>query len=181
MKGTKASRGITMVEITIGVLIISILMAAVMKMMGAGMRGSTKGMAHLANMEAAAVLMSQIEYDLLRASSIVDPPAGEKAEVARWDILTNEGSGKSTIIYNLLNNGIERKLDSGSEKHDYIYCKGLDVKLAFRHVKFDDAAATAFRSGMWVELSVASSKKSNNNEEFKMKRLILCKNILTQP
>lgn len=170
--------GLTMIEIVIGALIISIIMAVVMNMFGAGLRGSTKGMANLTNMEAAAVLMSQIEYDLLRASRLIDPLPDSSDKVARWELLSDDGSGNGTVIYNLLANGIERQLDSGSGSQKHVYCKGLEVSLLFRHVCFNDTGKGTQRSGMWVELSVASAKKSNNNEEFKMKRLILCKNIL---
>lgn len=177
MNKNLTKHGVTMIEIVIGVLIISILMAVVMNVLGAGMRGSTRGMAHLTNMEAAAVLMSQIEYDLLRADKLLDPAPGMADGVARWDILTTAGSGKGTVIYNLLDNGIERKLDAGSTDQKYVYCKGLDVKLSFRHVNFTGAAGSGSKAGMWVELSVATPKKIGSSEEFKMKRLILCRNI----
>ncbi len=167
--------GVTLIEVTIGVFIVSLLLAAVMNLFGAGMRGSKKGMAHLTNMESAAILMSQIEYDLLRSVDLLDPAPGVSDKVARWKILTPEGEG--TIIYNLLPGGIERKLDAGSDDQKYLYCKGLDVKLAFRHVTFDSAPGSGAKAGMWVELSVASPKKLGSTEEFKMKRLILCRNI----
>ena len=175
MSQSHLNKGITLIEVCVGVLIISILMAAVMNLFGAGMRGSTKGMAHLTNMEAAAVLMSQIEYDLLRAVKLLDPAPGVSDRVARWEITTNSGTG--TIIYNLLDNGIERKLDGTSDDQKYVYCKGLDVKLAFRHVTFASSPGSGEKAGMWVEVSVATPKKLGSSEEFKMKRMILCRNI----
>lgn len=179
MKIKNAARcGLTMIEIVIGALIISIIMAVVMNMFGAGLRGSTKGMANLTNMEAAAVLMSQIEYDLLRATAISDPLPDSSDKVARWEMFDGDGAGVGTVIYNQLSDGIERQLDSPGGNHKYVYCKGLEVSLIFRHVRFNDAAKNQQKVGMWVELAVASVKKSNNGEEFKMKRLVLCKNIL---
>lgn len=168
-------RGVTLIEVAIGSFIISLLMAAVMNLFGAGMRGSTKGMAHLTNMEAAAVLMSQIEYDLLRAVKVLDPAPGASDKVARWEILTDTGNG--TIIYNLLDNGIEREFDGTSDDNKHVYCKGLDVKLAFSHVTFAASPGSGNKAGMWVEISVATPKKGGSSEEFKMKRLILCRNI----
>ncbi len=168
-------QGITLIEVAIGVFIISILMAAIMNLFGAGMRGSTKGMAHLTNMEAASVLMSQIEYDLMRAVKLLDPAPGSSDKVARWEILTDSGNG--TIIYNLLDNGIEREFDGSSDDNKHVYCKGLDVKLAFRHVTFAASPGSGNKAGMWVEISVATPKKGNNSEEFRIKRLILCRNI----
>ncbi|HNX75875.1 MAG TPA: prepilin-type N-terminal cleavage/methylation domain-containing protein [Candidatus Rifleibacterium sp.] len=168
-------QGVTLIEVAIGSFIISLLMASVMNLFGAGMRGSTKGMAHLTNMEAAAVLMSQIEYDLLRAVKLLDPAPGASDKVARWEILTDSGNG--TIIYNLLDNGIEREFDGTSDDNKHIYCKGLDVKLAFSHVTFAASPGAGNKAGMWVEISVATPKKGGSSEEFKMKRLILCRNI----
>jgi hypothetical protein len=180
MNSRSGRSGLTIIEVVIGALIISIIMAVVMNMFGAGLRGSTKGMANLTNMEAAAVLMSQIEYDLLRATEISDPAPDTADKVARWEMLIDESSGKGTVIYNLLADGIERQLDCGTGNQKYIYCKGLDVSLQFRHLLFKDPEKDIERAGMWVELAVASAKKSNNGEEFKMKRLILCKNVVRQ-
>ncbi|MDD2623700.1 MAG: type II secretion system protein, partial [Candidatus Riflebacteria bacterium] len=83
-------KGLTLIEICIGVVIVSLLMVTVMKLLGTGMSGSQKGLSHLANMEAASILMSQIEYDLMRAYELTDPPVGEKSISARWKMLTDE-------------------------------------------------------------------------------------------
>lgn len=169
--------GLTMVEIVVGALIISIILAVLMNVFGAGLRGSSKGMAHLTNMEAAAILMSQIEYDLLRASIIKDPACNASDKVARWDVLTDDGTGKGTVIYNQVTGGIERQFDSDAGNLKHMYCRGLDVALSFRHVIFNDPVRALQKTGMWVELSVSSAKKSVGTEEFKMKRLFICRNI----
>ncbi len=168
-------RGITLVEISIASFIVTLLIGSVIHLFNAGVRGSTKGMAHLTNMEATAVLMSQIEYDLLRAFQVEDPAPGVSDKVARWKILTPDGEGR--IIYNLLPEGIERKLDAPAGEQKYLYCKGLAVKLSFRHVTFAGGPASPEKAGMWVELSVATPKKNGNTEEFKMKRLIICRSL----
>lgn len=177
MRKQNSCRGLTIIEIVVGALIISVVMAVLMNVFGAGLRGSSKGMAHLTNMEAAAVLMSQIEYDLLRASVIKDPASNTSDKVARWDVLTESGSGKGTVIYNQTAGGIERQFDSDAGNLKHTYCRGLDVAISFRHVVFDDPTRAVQKAGMWVELRVASPRKSNTSEEFKMKRLILCRNI----
>ncbi len=177
MRKALRRNGLTMVEVVVGVLIISIILAVLMNFFGAGLRGSSKGMAHLTNMEAAAVLMSQIEYDLLRASIVKDPACNVSDKVARWDVLTDDGAGKATVIYNQLAGGIERQFDSAAGNLKHMYCRGLDVSLSFRHVVFDDPARAVQKTGMWVELIVSSAKKSSSTEEFRMKRLFICRNI----
>ncbi|MBU1106608.1 MAG: type II secretion system GspH family protein [Candidatus Riflebacteria bacterium] len=170
--------GITLVELVIGIVIISLLFVVVMNIFGAGLRGSNKGMAHLTIMEGAAILLSQIEYDLLRASVLLDPAVGTADKVARWEMLVDDAAGKGTIIYNLLDNGIERSLDVAGDQHKYVYCRGLKVGLQFHHVCMPDPENSAQRVGMWVELSVTAPEKFGTTEKFSMKRLIICKNII---
>ena len=170
--------GITLVELTIGIVIVSLIFVVVINIFGAGLRGSNKGMAHLTIMEGAAILLSQIEYDLLRASVILDPAAGSSDKVARWEMLLDGASGQGIISYNLVDSGIERNLDVAGDQHKHVYCRGLKVGLQFHHVSMPDPENSAQRVGMWVELSVAAPEKFGTSEEFSMKRLIICKNII---
>ncbi|KAF1081233.1 MAG: hypothetical protein GQF41_2501 [Candidatus Rifleibacterium amylolyticum] len=173
-----ARRGITLAELAIGLIIVSIIFVAVFNIFSVGLRGSNKGMAHLTIMEGAAILLSQIEYDLLRASLIKDPSAGSSDKDARWEILIDDSSDKGIIMYNLLDNGIERTVDVAGKQHKYIYCRGLEVGLKFQHVTLPDPATAQQKVGMWVELSLKAPEKFGTEEKFSMKRLIICKNIL---
>ncbi len=170
--------GITLAEMAIGLAIVSIIFAVVFNVFSIGLRGSNKGMAHLTIMEGAAILLSQIEYDLLRASVVKDPVAGASDKDARWEILLDDASGKGIIMYNLLDEGIQRTIDADGKQHKYIYCRGLKVGLKFQHVVLPDPANAQQKVGMWVELNVEAPEKFATEEKFSMKRLIICKNIL---
>lgn len=169
------SAGITLVEICVGVLILSLVMTAVMRMFAGGLKGSKQGMAHLTNMQTAAIIMAQIEYDLLRAIKIDDPAVNAVETAARWQFIREDGSN-STVIYNLLPDGLERHENnsiSGVNKH--IFGKGLNLKLQFRHLEFNIVAEKKVKESMWIELKVASDKDSS--EEFILRRLITCRNL----
>lgn len=170
--------GITLAEMAIGLIIISIIFVVVFNVFSIGLRGSNKGMAHLTIMEGAAILLSQIEYDLLRASVVKDPADGASDKDARWEILLDDSSGKGTIMYNLLDEGIERTIDAAGKQYKYVYCRGLKVAMKFQHVTLPDPANAQKKVGMWVELTVEAPEKFGTEEKFSMKRLIICKNIL---
>lgn len=168
-------RGITMVEACIAGLLLSVVMAVVMNMFAGGLKGSNKGMAHLTNMQTAALIMAQIEYDLMRATSLNDPAIETSDSSARWRISNQDGS-TSTVIYTQLANGLERQEDnsvSGLSKH--VFGRGLNLSALFRHLKFNLPANNLSKTGMWVQIKVSSDK--DNNEEFKSKRLIICRNL----
>ena len=169
---------LTLIEVCIGVVILSIVMAAVMNMFVGGLKGSSKGMAHLTNMQTAAIVMAQIEYDILRATNIIDPAVNASDNAGRWEFTSKDGI-VNTVIYNLLPDGIERQeFNSVSGKKTHVFGKGLNLKIQFRHLEFSDPIKKVIKEGMWVELD-ASTKKSND-EEFKLKRVIVCKNISKQ-
>ncbi|PKL43999.1 MAG: hypothetical protein CVV41_09555 [Candidatus Riflebacteria bacterium HGW-Riflebacteria-1] len=177
MKQNRPRRGITLIEITIGLIIISAIFAVVFNIFGVGLRGSHKGMAHLTIMEGAAILLAQIEYDLLRAYALTDPADGSSDKVARWEIFTEDSSGDGIVMYNLSDEGIERTLEVGGTVNKYVYCRGLTVGIKFHHISLPDPENSLKRVGMWVELSVAAPEKFATVEKFSMKRLIICKNI----
>ena len=167
--------GITLVEACIAGLLLSVVMAVVMSMFAGGLKGSNKGMAHLTNMQTAAIIMSQIEYDLMRAVEINDPAAETNDSAARWRMANQDGS-TSTVIYSLLTNGLERQEESGSgDKFKHIFGRGLNLSVNFRHLKFDLPDSHTSRKGMWVELKVSSDK--DHNEEFMIKRMVVCRSL----
>jgi len=179
MKQRSAKRlGLTLIEMVIGLIIISIIFVAVFNIFSIGLRGSNKGMAHLTIMEGAAILLAQIEYDLLRATKLKDPAAGASDKDARWEILLENTDNAGIIMYSLLEDGIERTADVDGKQHKYVYCRGLKVSLNFQHVTLSDPANAQQKAGMWVELNVEAPAKFATEEKFSMKRLIICKNIL---
>jgi prepilin-type N-terminal cleavage/methylation domain-containing protein len=173
-------KGLTLIEISIGIVIISLLMVTVMKLFGTGMSRSQKGLSHLANMEAANILMSQIEYDLMRASEITDPAIGEKALSARWKMLTDQTipDTTATVSYQNLDEAVKRTLIETGKTLEHTYCKGLKAVISFERVKFTDPKTGSEKQGLWINLSVSSPKKmAGETEKFDLKRLIMCKNF----
>lgn len=176
----KMKKGLTLIEICIGVVIVSLLMVTVMKLLGTGMSGSQKGLSHLANMEAASILMSQIEYDLMRAYELTDPPVGEKSISARWKMLTDETipDTTATVTYQNLDEAVKRTLIENGSTLEHTYCSGLKTVISFEKVRFTDPKTGGEKQGLWINLSVASPKKiSGETEKFELKRLIMCKNF----
>lgn len=168
-------KGVTLVELTIGIAISALLLCGIMNLLSAGMKGSTKGLAHQANMEAASILMSQIEYDLLRATDILDPQNNEKDKSARWKLFNARSkSGSGIVTYSVGADNVTRNVEmSDGTKENSVFCSGHKIELTF--TKF--AVETGFeqiRHGMFVELKVsAKDKKTAVAESFEMKRLIM--------
>ncbi len=170
--------GVTLIEVCIGALLLSIILTIVMNLFAGGLKGSNKGMAHLTNMNSAAVIMAQIENDILRATKIMDPTIETTETAARWE-LQNEDGTTSTIIYNLLPNGLERKEDSPSSgKKNHIFGRDLNLKIRFRHLEFLLTKEKTRKEGMWVELKVSTNSK--NDEEFSLNRLVLSRNLVSE-
>ena len=181
---TRNKRAFTLVEISIGIIIASLLIIGLMSLFRAGMKGSSKGMAHQENMETASILMSQIEYDLLRSYSISYPQNGSEEDGAKWDFYYgNSDSSKASVDYSYENNAIARKVtmynldgSSGREEKTY-FARGHKVDLRFLHLVFEVGSQNISkkRHGMWVELTVSSKDNRNggNNEPFTLKRLII--------
>lgn len=175
MTGINRKTGVTLIELSIGILISALLLVGIMNLLSAGMKGSTKGMSHQANMETASILMSQIEYDLLRATEIQDPPPNTKDSSARWKFYyAGSAAGPATVTYSKTTNGITRHLNLGGGKTENMtFASGHNVELNFTSF----AVETGFeqvKHGMFVELTVASKEaKTAKVESFSMKRLIM--------
>lgn len=175
-------KAVTLVEITIGVVISSILLIGILNLFGSGMRGSAKGMAHQANMQTASILMSQIEYDLLRASKIEKPEYNKKSNEAEWSFYYL-ASGKNTpvyVSYRKASGGISREVyeDQSHKKliQKNVFAKDHKVDISFVHFATNtgNKSFSQFREGMWVELTVSSKNtKTATSEPFNMKRLIM--------
>ena len=177
-------RALTLVEISIGIVITSIIIIVIMNVFKAGMTGSSKGMAHQENMETASILMSQIEYDLLRSYSISYPQNGSEEDGAKWDFYYGGSeSNKASVDYSFENNAVARKVtsykdDGSSGKVEKTYfARDRKVDLKFLHLVFEvgSGKVSKKRHGMWVELTVSSKDNRNggNNEPFTLNRLII--------
>lgn len=179
-------KAVTLVEVVIGVVLSAVLIVVIMNLFSSGMKGSVKGLAHQANMETASIIMSQIEYDLLRGVSISQPEANldEDFDKAIWE-LYYIASGKrehATVTYTRLENGIgvEREVKPSNGKPlKVIFAKDKKVDLKFKHLRANVGTQDVplYKHGMLVKLTVSSkdSKKVgvNSEESFTLSRLIM--------
>ena len=186
-------RGFTLIEVSIGVIISAIILVGLMNLFSSGMKGSTKGLAHQANMESDSILMSQIEYDLLRATEIIEPAEDKKSNNASWRfyyaasaVITGKGDPVA-VQYTNHGDGITRYVDMGDGKtQSTVLAKGQKVDLSFAHFtinnalkKYADKKLIQKKHAIWVELTVSSkySKKvgkgDKEHEPFTLKKLIV--------
>lgn len=178
MKLKYNKKAFTIVEISVGLVVASLILVVIMKLFSTGMTGSQKGLSHLANMEAANILMSQIEYDVTRAHKISDPAIGSKASSARWTILSDEAE-ETTVIYQIIGENVKRSFVEKSSTKDHTYARGLKTEISFERVEFVDKVTKAKKEGMWINLTIASPKQGVGKlEKFTLKRLIMSKNII---
>ena len=80
------------------------------------MKGSVNALTHQDNMEAANILMSQLEYDLIKATEIKKPDWNKKDNTAQWifssksslgDIAFDYGTNSSDGVHRMVNgNGL---------------------------------------------------------------------------
>lgn len=180
----RKTKAVTLIEVMIGIILSAILIIGVMNIFSSGMKGSTKGLAHQANMETASILMAQIEYDLLRGTHIKSPSIDMKDDGASWKFYyAASGLGYPlTVNYSKGSEGIVRNvIDEKNNKiiNNTIFAKGHDVALSFTHLKFEDPndKKNLQKHGLWIELTVsAKEKRTAQVETFTLKRLIIIRN-----
>lgn len=180
----RKTKAVTLIEVMIGIILSAILIIGVMNIFSSGMKGSTKGLAHQANMETASILMAQIEYDLLRGTHIKSPSVDMKDDGASWKFYyAASGLGYPlTVNYTKGSEGIVRNvIDEKTNKviNNTVFGKGHDVSLSFTHLKFEDSndKKNMQKHGLWIELTVsAKEKRTAQVETFTLKRLIIIRN-----
>jgi type II secretory pathway pseudopilin PulG len=170
-------KAITLIEMAISLVLASILLAVILKIFTSGMKESANALTHQDNMETANILMSQIEYDLNKATEIISPNWNEKDSSAQWVFSSKSSLGKITFTYDHIANsanGVHRFVTGKDTKEDYYFAKGHPVNLKFTHivVKSDESNNSMFENhGMWVELDVGSIK--GDVATYTLKRLIV--------
>ena len=176
-------KAFTIIEITICVIISILLFLGVINVLKAGMQGSSKGLSHQANMESASVLMSQIEYDLLRSTSISEPKVNCRDSIARWKFWNSHSNNwEATVTYELSNEGVVRVVELSDGKIEKtVFAKGHKVVLKFTHFTTRPSFEVR-KNGMIVELTVAAkdNKKIGENESFSMKKVFVVRNQLEE-
>ena len=175
-------KAVSLIEVVIGIILSTLLLIVVLNLFSSGMKGSAKALTHQDNMEAANILMRQIEYDLSRASEIMSPARNKTEKEANWVLKYKEGGQEKTItyMYNVESNstlfppynGIKRIIDkTGEGSKDSYLAKGHPIKLTFTH--YASGTADYEKHGMWVELEVGSQR--NDVATFSLNKLIAIK------
>ena len=176
MKNLK--KAITLIEMSIAIVFAFILLAGVLKIFSSGMKGSAKALTHQDNMETANILMSQIEYDLIKATEIQIPACNEKSKNAQWSFKTKSSLGDISFSYDYVQNstdGVHRIVNGNDIKEDNYFARGHPINLQFTHIVVysDDSNENTITEnhGMWVELDVGSQK--GDVATYTLKRLIV--------
>ncbi len=170
-------KAVTLIEISIGIVISALIFVALMNLFSAGMKGSTKGLAHQDNMQVASLLMSQIEYDLLRSTEILSPTYGDSDNAAQWKLCYDRIDNKyATVDYTSEGNTVARKVTLSNNKTEKInYGKDNKVKVEFTHfatnVADEKSGNQQYVRAMWVEVTVASKEDKKIGEANKEKKL----------
>ena len=165
--------GFTLVELSIGVVLGAIVLLAVSNIFSGGLKSTTKGTAHLSNLQASSILFAQIEEDLQRTSEILYPGAGSNEtsiNVKLETIEENQGGAIApvSVIYERVSNGIgvKRVRDEGGGPLEHVFCRNLKVEIGFRRVELAGG-----KIGLCVKLKTINPKGS---EEFSLERFFYC-------
>ena len=182
----KKKKAVTLVEISIGIVLSSLLLVGILNLLRSGVKSSTKALTNQDNMETANILMTQIESDLLSAIDIVSPDwnnqrtNGEAETTAEWKV----NSGGSIVIVRYGSNATEGVTRVMTGVRDYTFAKDHLVDLSFKHFAVDTGrgendSLIIEKHGMWVDLTVYSSNvkteadKEKDLDAFTMRRLMV--------
>lgn len=174
----KQRRAVTLVEITIGILIGSIVVLVATKLLSGGLRSSTKGSSHLSIIQATSILMSQLDEDMKRTMVIDFPTLNGKDVTTRLEVLERNAAGKlatATVTYQAgpQGTGIVRRHDQGGgTPSEHIFCRGFRVTPTFCHVGLPQN-----RVGFWAKLDTSTIKDADGVENFVVERLLGCPNL----
>lgn len=186
LKLIQYKRGITLTEVIVAVAISAILIVGTMKLLSVGMKGSTKGLSHQHNMETATIIMSQIEYDLMKSVCLIDPAKNKRESNARWIICDDLSKNKLAYVNYDKNasGGIIRTLQpKDAQKQAHIFGKEHYIDFYFTRVECSYSNKKGetnepSRYAVYVELTVKAKdkRKQAESEQFSLNRLICVNN-----
>ena len=168
--------GATVAELLIAAVIGAILSLAITKLFFSSVRVSQKGMAHLTNIQSAALLVTQIEQDFRRAAGIQPPPPDMPGGLLQ--ITGEDEAGLLTVVYANTTDrkGVLRRLtrvlttpDAPDQTTGHVYCQGLPVVIDFTPVTISG------KTGYSVAMQVKAP--GPGGEEVRLKRLFACPNL----
>ncbi|HEY9069562.1 MAG TPA: hypothetical protein VIV61_04855 [Candidatus Ozemobacteraceae bacterium] len=168
-------RAFTLVEIAVSVLLASIIIYAVTRLLSKGMETSTKGAAHLTNVQSTAILLSQMEDDIQRAVDLSSMAPGAEEASAKVEILEESSAGltEASIIYEREPSGrgmTRKRAPKSGSPEEHTYCRDLMIL----ENKFTRLDLPGSRMGFRVYLKVGTFPKGT--EVFEVNRFISCTN-----
>ncbi len=178
------NKAFTLVEVLIGVILSVMLIIGLMNLFGSGLKGSAKTLNLQDNMEAANILMAQIEHDLMKATDIYSPEWNKESEgSAQWVSVSDSSIGIVQYTYDYVSGskeGVHRKVSGNNIDLDHYLAKNHLIDLKFKHFAVDaykdqNNEIIPERHGIWVELTVYSAKDKDDKDAFTLKRLIAVK------
>ena len=177
------NKAVTLIEVLICVVLSVILIIGLMNLFGSGLKGSAKTLNLQDNMETANILMAQIEYDLAKATKITVPDWNEGSQgSAQWVCDSKSSVGSIQYTYDYVSgskDGVHRKILGNNVNIENYFAKNHLIELNFKHFALDinkdqNNDIINEKHGMWVELTVYSKEK-DDNDAFTIKRLIALK------
>ena len=176
----RRDKAVTLAEILVVIALSVLLFIGLMNLFGSGLKGSAKALTIQDNMEAANILMSQIELDLLRATDILDPGNNQESNCsARWIHDSKSEGGSIQYIYDYQSGsqeGVLRKVTGSNVNIENRFAKNHLIDLKFKHFAIETdrdekGKLIIEQHGMWIELTVYSKDK-NDKDSFTLKRLV---------
>ena len=172
MKINTKKTGFTLIEISVSCIIASIVMIAVLNIFRNTLASSQKGMAHLANMETAVIIMSNIEYDVTRAINLETLNNGNKFLLR----LVDENKKTETWLNYIFDNekGIVLRNQLPPKELKQKLGKDIKAKVDYKFVKMLNPH---IKYGLYITVTVSNGKDSK--EDFTLKRFIMCRSMKT--
>lgn len=170
--------GFTLIETVIGILIGSILILALSKFLSSGLKSFQKGSSHLTNIQAAALLMAQIEQDLSMATRIIPTDGNDKLQVEIAEISESAGKLTASSIYyqpEPQNMGYQRtvtSLDGTNSQLRHVFCKDVNVTIEFEPKSIPGPTV---RTGLTITITTTSASGGEKNT---FQQFIFCLNLL---
>ena len=178
------NKAFTLIEVLVCVILSVILIIGLINFFSSGLKGSAKTLNMQDNMEAANILMAQIEHDFLNATEIKIPEWNKVSNgSAQWISVSDSSIGSVQYTYDYVSgskDGVHRKVFGNKINLDHYIAKNHLIDLKFTHYAVDvnknqNNEITSERHGIWVELTVYSSKDKDDKDAFTLKKLISVK------
>lgn len=175
-------KAITLVEISIVSVLAFLIIGSILNVFSSGIKGSTRNLTHQDNMETANILMSQIEFDLLKVNEIISPDWNQEGNKAIMVMKSSSSLGDIVFSYDndpTSQNGVHRYVKGNNFEENNYFAKNHPVKLNFTHVVINSTNSNnnerlfIEKHAMWVELEVGSAK--GDVASYTLKRLITLK------